>query len=199
MLLRIATIVVLIVACPASATAILLTATFEGTVSGTIGGSPFTSEPFVLTATGDTADRVAFSAGLDFGFDLALETAVIALPNLNGGTTLAITSDTFLRVNNSNSTMGFTDDNFVSGIFLADSEFNTYDLGSSVDEITAAGVSSELALFNTDGGDFVFADGSPTLMFTAVAVPEASAFLFMGIVTAVTLARRRRDREQQSA
>lgn len=176
----------------APAMALEITTIFEGTIDGTLDGDAFTNQAFVLTVNGDTDNLIPYDFGPDtIGFDLPVDTATISLPGLNGGTTLNVTSTTFLTVGNGNSTMGFTDENFFSGAFLIDSTFDTYDLASPIGPITSGGITNDFPVFETDGGDFVFGSDTPTLTFTVTLVPEPASLALLGLGWLTVIRRRR--------
>ncbi|MEM9478040.1 MAG: PEP-CTERM sorting domain-containing protein [Verrucomicrobiota bacterium] len=193
MMLRLATLFFPLIVCVPSSMATVITFTFEGTIDGEIDSNAFLGESFVLTATADTDDIVPFSAGPDFGFDLQPTTVVIGLPNLNGGTILNVTDPTFLSVNNGNNTFGFGDQNFFFGAFLTDAVFASYDMQSSLGPVTSPGTTNSFPVFATDGGDFVFANGSPSLTLTAVLIPEPTSVGLLAVAVLGTALRRRRD------
>ncbi|MEM9419587.1 MAG: PEP-CTERM sorting domain-containing protein [Planctomycetota bacterium] len=169
-----------------------ITTVFEGTIDGRLDNVAFTNQSFVVTAIGDTDNLVSFDAGPDgSGFDLPIDSVTISLPGLNGGTTLDVTSTTFVSVNNGNGSIGFTDENFFSGVFVSDPTFDTYGLSTSLSPVTSSGVSNDFPIFETDGGDFIFGAGTPSLTFSATLIPEPGSLALIGLGGLLIVRRKR--------
>ncbi len=182
----------LVMALPAWALAAPIVVTFEGTIGGSIDGVDFSNQPFVLTATGDTEDVVPVG-GLEFELRLDPNAVDISLPGLNGGTTLNVTTNTFLIVNNGNGYFGITDEFPVSyGVFLANNAFRDFDLASSIGPVSGTGQTGSAPSFETDGGVFRFAIGAPTITATATVIPEPASLALLGL-GGLTLTRGRRS------
>ena len=162
---------------PATASAAVITFTYEGSGSGTLDGVPFASSGFVIVGLGDTGDRDAFRTG----FFIDHTSTSINIDNLG---LLNFTTGTRTFVNNGGVVggVGFSraggPDLFSR---LHDEVFDTWDMLSSIGPITKVGNLLQWTdphpPVNTDAGLLVFdsTEGAfPRATFTATVVAEPS-------------------------
>ncbi len=158
-----------------------ITITQTGTGSGTIGGTPFTSDGFTITSVGDTGNRASYSGG----FFISSNSASISIAGL--GTYQFITA-TGIFNNTSGAEPGFTRAP-LGGLDLFDGPenvaFDDWDMLTSIGPITGT---AELLQWQkspvvTSGGTLVFqnANGVPTTFQATVAVPEPSTFSLLAV------------------
>jgi hypothetical protein len=172
------------------------------TVSGTLGGTPFTDALVTVTLTGDTANvtpgpvpfaDVVYNPGSATvnvsGFATATFTdSIVIFSTLKDVSLLVGGLPTVLILDNTTGT----------GILLqTGSIFSTYDLRRSLGPLSGAGGvasgSHITPIFPTTAGDLTWAIGQPlgTSTFTAVATPEPATLVFLGCGLTAVFARRR--------
>ena len=82
----------------------MITATQTGVGTGSIGGAPFTAEPFVITSIADTDNKTTFSLYGNYGFNLPNNSASISI---SGVGTYQFLTQTQLFVNQTTAGVGF--------------------------------------------------------------------------------------------
>ncbi len=168
----------------ASASPIMFTHTGSG--SGSLGGVPFSNAAFVITATGDTANRVPSGNA----YIIVHDTASISI---DGVGTVSFVTSTSTAVNH-----GFQEavfGNLGAGLALitgpVHSSLASWDMLSSIGPING---SVNLLQWNfspviTTGGDLLFNNSSVAGSFQAVVVPAPAP---LGAIVGVALLGRRR-------
>lgn len=168
-------IAVLVGMAASQTTAALITFTFKGSGSGTLGGNPFPDQQFEVVLQSDTA----FNA---FGLGVAstpVSDATIIFSSLGS---VKITDSLVVFNNQTVEQPGFYD-NTLSGLNLLQASFpgvglNVYDLGTSFGPIISSPGTVYFNSFQnvgTDSGNLAFSSMGSTLTFQAVtAVPEPS-------------------------
>lgn len=160
----------------------LLTTTFMGTGSGTIGTTAFNNDAFTITVVGNTSDIVPI---LNTGFSLDAISSTIMLSGLG---TFSFTSGTRTFVNNGG--VGFSR----AGMYGADlfdgnlnTAFNSWNMLSSIGPIYTTGYLQQWTFsppVTTSGGTLVFNTGSSSTVFEATisTVPEPGSYgVFAGL------------------
>jgi hypothetical protein len=156
-----------------------------GIGSGTINGVPFTSEPFLITASGDTTNRQATPEG----FSIDNNAASIAITNVGAFTFTTGTRFFLNNTGNINGSVGFSRAGEF-GVDLYDGPANmqlhAWDMLSSIGPITGTANLFQwtFAPVNTDGGVLVFNGGTSDVTFTASVVPEPATLLLLGTTMA---------------
>lgn len=166
-----------------SAEATLLTFTHEGTGSGTLDGELFPALDFVITATGDTGDRL--SLGIGNGWWINHISASISIDGLGDFDFLTGTR-TF--VNNDSSTVGFSranpeEDGWDLFNGPTDAVFNTWDMLGPIGPISGLGHLFQWGVFpqiNTTEGILFFDDDSE-VGATFTATPEPGTMVLLGL------------------
>jgi len=172
-----------------------ITFTFSGTGSGTIGGSPFASAAFTITALADTVNIVPFSVGTGFSLDNSSASITIA-----GQGTFSFITATREFVNNNSSGAGFSRGTQTGADLVyaaSDPGFATYALDTAFDPLTGNGRLLQWSnpTVTTSGGTLVFTDANPTTVtFQATvgaAVPEPGSYVLIlsGILGLVLMKR----------
>lgn len=171
-----------------------ITFTFSGTGSGTIGGNPFASSAFTITALADTVNIVPLSGGGGFSLDNSSASITIA-----GQGTFSFTTATREFVNNNSSGVGFSrGTQFGADLVYAASNpaFATYALDTSIGPFVGVGQLLQWSnpTVTTSGGTLVFDNGNPTVTFQATlgaAVPEPGSYVLIlsGILGLVVMKR----------
>ena len=166
----------------------LITYTYQGIGSGSIGSTPFTDTAFTITAQGDTSARVTISNGLiTDGFSIQNTAASITIGA--SGPFNFITATRFF-VNNSsiqdNPSVGFS---IATGPDIFDfgpqPVFATWDMTTSIGPISGThGITftpSNYGIVDTSGGVLAFLSGTgiPTT-FEATVVPEPTTLQLFG-------------------
>lgn len=170
-----------------------ITFTHSGTGSGSIGATNFTNADFVITATGDTNGRVAFSSGFFINH-------LSAQIGIGGVGVFTFTTATRTFVNDDSNIVGFSR----TGIFGADlfsgpidAAFDGWDMLSSIGPIVGTGnlLQWSLSPVETSGGTLLFDSGSSGATFQAtVAVPEPGTLALLGLsVAGLAFTRRRKQ------
>jgi hypothetical protein len=157
-----------------------MTFTHEGSGSGTLDGSPFGASEFIITAFGDTGNRLS-SGG---GWYINHSSASISITGV-GDFDLLTPTRTF--VNNGVYIVGFSHAG-ASGADLFNGPesllFGSWDMLGPIGPISWSGELKQWDVFpqiNTTGGLLVFDDGTPGATFTATMVPVPGAVL-LGIL-----------------
>ena len=159
---------------------------WEGSISGSLDGSSFTSEPFVLTLAADTDNITTFSDGIFVNNDSA---SIDLL-----GQTLTISTPTTTNLNDSFDGVTFGNDVAMFDILLTfDGALDGYDLASPFGPLVVAPpdtfVSQAGTPLATSGGALLISDSdSTTLSFSAI--PEPSTLVLLGL-GGLALCRRR--------
>jgi len=147
--------------------------------SGTLGGTPFTTSGFTITAQGDTNNRDNFLGGYYIDHDWAS----ISITGLG---TYQFTTGTRTFVNNIGPLVGFSrSENFLD---LFDGPYNdafaTWDMLSPIGPITGTGQLLQWGLSPsvvTNAGVLVFSNsGFEAATFVATSVPEPSTVMLLG-------------------
>ena len=165
-----------------------ITVTETGVGTGSIAGSPFTAEPFVITSIADPDDTTSYSDGNNYGLLLANESASISITGV--GTYQFITK-TQLFVSHYFDEVGFGQ--LPSGYDLYDGPtngaFSTWGMQTSIGPITGTGNLlgwTDAGPVLTTGGALVFQTeiGVPTTFQAIVApTPEPGTLALAGAST----------------
>lgn len=171
----------------------LITITFESVGSGDLDGQGFTDESFVITAYGDTNNRMTFSDGFFFIND----SATITFADLNGGAPIEITTVTTVNLNTTFDGITFGNDVLKYDVLLLfDSALNGYDLLTSLPAVSGTGFLSDAGTpLQTSAGILNFATSEPTVNVFATSVPEPSSFALLGFFSAFLCGARCRSRQ----
>lgn len=182
-LASLAFIVAFVTAFATNVKADLITYTYQGVGSGSIGGTPFTDTTFTITAQGDTSARVTIAPD----FSIQNTAASITIGAL--GTFNFITATRFFVNNTSigpNPSVGFS---ITTGPDIFDfgpqPVFATWDMTTSIGPISGINgytlTPSNYGTLNTSGGVLAFLSGTgiPT-SFEATVVPEPAPLLLLG-------------------
>jgi len=154
----------------------------QGTGSGTLGGTPFSAQPFLIRGFGDTSNRQ--SAGADVFF-IDHDLATIDL----GGNTYTFTVGTRTFVNNDfdffmDGTVGFSrvgefGTDLLDGPLKA--EFATWDMLSAIGPFSGDGGLLQWASdITTSGGELIFDNENILVTFQAIVPEPASISLLLG-------------------
>lgn len=171
------TVLFLLMAFTINANAVPIVFTHEGSGSYSLDGSPSETASFIITAYGDTANRVSFGSGFFIDHDLANI-------QIDGLGILTFITPTRTFVNNSVQVPGFSRAGN-SGLDLFNGPnnpvFGAWDMLSSIGPINGTGnllqwTSSDVI---TDSGVLVFASGGTDMTFQA-RIPEPSTMLLLG-------------------
>lgn len=179
-LLNIVSFGILVALLSGKAAAALITFTHTGTGSGAIGSTSFSNADFIITAVGDTNNRINFGGGFSIDHNNK------ALISISGVGTFSFSDKTSTFVNNDNHIVGFNH-SLNSDLFNGpiDVVFATWNLDTSIGPITGTG---ELLQWNdpfhpivqTSGGDLFFVDAFVPVTFTATVVPIPAAIWLFG-------------------
>ena len=161
-----------------------VTFTHQGTGSGSIAGTPFSTTSFTITAVGDTLNRMSFPGG----FFINHTSASISIAGVG---TFTFTTPTRTFVNNTSQIVGFSRAG-ATGLDLfngpTNPAFSTYNMLTSIGPVAGTG---ELLQWTTmpvltSGGQLVFNNGTTPATFTAVvggatAIPEPASLTLLGL------------------
>ncbi len=159
-----------------------ITITFEATASGELDGVVFTDEAFVVTATGDTDNRFAFSNG----FTVPSDFTQITFGGLNGGSPIDIFSPVLINVNTEFDVLTLGNDELgdLDFLILEDPQIDGYELLGPLDPITGAGFVSEFGTpLETSAGRLFFDDGGSDVTVTVIPEPGTLALVGLGGLT----------------
>lgn len=171
---------------PSAASATMLTFTHTGNGSGTLNGMSFPASDFVITATGDTADRVSFF----HGWWIPNTSASIWIAGLGNFDILVATHD---FVNTYYQTVGFSQGagRGVLGHDLfdgpTDTAFSAWDMSGPIGPVSGTGELLQWTLspqIDTTGGILVFNDGTCPTTYTVV--PEPATLSLLALVGMLT-------------
>ncbi len=156
----------------------LITYTFSGTGSGSLGSQSFTDTLFTITSTADTSQVTNSSPGIFRVPDL---TANVTVSGIGTGT-FTITT---INVSNQNvSRVGISDPNQNMAILFVDNPaVATYDLTTAIGPLTGPTAFNPGATFATTAGDFSLTV-VPSATFQATvgqAIPEPATLTLIGI------------------
>jgi hypothetical protein len=170
-----------------AASASLLTVTYSGLGTGSIGSTTFSNALFTITETLDTSNRQALGSNIGWYIDDSS-----AIVNIEGVGTFSMTTPTRSFVYNPGSSAGYSRAS-VNGsdlIEISDPAFQTWDMTTSLSPIFANGsVLNWSALpVNTSGGALAFEDARETINFRAVVTPEPDSWLLSGVGFLASLA-----------
>jgi PEP-CTERM motif len=169
-----------------------VTYTETATVTGSLGGTPFTNATVTLSGTGETANITSIFTNI---YDLLLPVSV-QVSGIPG--TYTFTDFVQVAANQNVSGAGFGDVSVDLAILFTDaSAFSSYNLASSIGPISGTPVGNPLYHFPTTGGSLILNDVS-SVSFQAVdqspgVTPEPSSFALLGtgILALAGTARRR--------
>ncbi len=185
----------LVVSLAVGARAEIITDTFKGVTSGSLGVTGFTDAAFTITATYDSA-TVSSPMGNPLAPDI---TSTFDIAGVGSGTFSGTTYSVDLP--GTVSMPGFliiADQEFANAIMgVISHAFDSYDLKTPIGPITGAGAPNPGYYFATSLGDLGFSSVTGTATVTAAAVPEPSSLVLAGIGTVTAIgwfARRRRER-----
>ena len=172
--------------CAPQTRADLITFTYEGTGSGTLGGVAFPASAFTITALGDTNNRqpnpITFLPGT---YQIDHDAASITISGLG---TLTFLTHTLTFVNQSVSGVGFS--RYYRDLFYGptNSAFSSWDMLSSIGPISGSGrlLQWQTGPVETNFGTLVFddADGIPATFEAVVGqsvVPAPSAIFLSAV------------------
>ncbi|MBN2271047.1 MAG: PEP-CTERM sorting domain-containing protein [Sedimentisphaerales bacterium] len=166
----------------AEAPAGILMFTHEGNGSGTLGGNAFPASDFVITAVGDTDDRLSF----EYGWWINHISASILIDGVGD---FDILTGTRTFVNNDRSIVGFSRAKDLGGrgpdLFdgPTDAAFDTWDMLGPIGPISGSGSLMQWTLtplINTTGGILIF-DSDSGVSTTFAAVPEPATICLLGL------------------
>lgn len=154
-----------------SADAEVITFTYTGRGSGSIGQVNFTSRLFTLSAIGDTANRVRIGNA----WRISHGTASVSIDGIG---TYAIGQPTSSAVNNTYQAVIFGDPVANDALYVERPHpaFETWDLSSSIGPFTLSGEIWDTPL-TTSGGTLSFLHGFSAGTYQAVVVPAPGAVL----------------------
>ncbi len=171
-----------------SGSASLITFTFSGNASGTIGGSSFNNAAFEITILGDT-NNVEGVPGFPNSIRILSDSASITI----AGMTSSITPQLSVFSNNTGFA-GLALPPITDLILGPDStQFSTWGMTTSIGPITseASFESWNTVNIDTSSGQLIFAEGDVTTTFTAVVVPEPGSCMIICLGSLLVLRRRR--------
>ena len=178
-----------------------ITFTHQGVGSGSIGGTPFSSTSFVITAVGNTINVQSFGAGFSIDHDSAMI-------SITGVGTFIFTTGTRTFVNNSGQIVGFSRAG-TNGADLFNGPvsplFAGWDMLSAIGPIAGDGGILQWGPPNpevfTNGGQLIFNDSGSPVIFTASVsqpgeIPEPASLTLLGLgFGGAAIARRFRRRK----
>lgn len=178
---------------PAAVSASLLTITYSGLGSGTIGNTSFSSTLFTITETLDTSNRMPLGGNIGWTIDDTSATV-----NIQGVGTFSMTTPTRSFVYNPGSSAGYSRAS-VNGsdlIEISDPAFQTWDMTTPLGPIFANGSVLQWSALpvNTSGGQLAFDDARETINFRAVVTPEPGSWLLAGVGILASLAWMKRSK-----
>ncbi len=160
---------------PAGASAVVMTFTYTGNGSGTLGGVPFPASDFIITGMGDTATR----RSLGVGWGITHSSASIQIAGLGQ---LGFISGTGTWLNTNRGTVNLGRSPVGGDLFdsVSHAPLSTWDMLGPIGPITGQASLmqwSSTPLMNTTGGILIFNNGSCTETFTAIPEPATLALL----------------------
>jgi len=182
----------LLVLVTAAAPASILMFTHDGNGSGTLAGNLLPASDFVITAVGDTDDRLSFENGWWINH-------ISASIWIDGLGDLDFLSPTRHFVNNNNSIVGFSRAKDLGGsgpdLFdgPTDAVFGTWDMLGPIGPISGSGALMQWGLspeINTTGG-ILFFDSDSGVSTTFTAIPEPATICLLGLGGLAALRRRK--------
>jgi hypothetical protein len=162
---------------------------YTGSGSGSIGGTPFTNTPFVITALGDTNSRLGPLSGI-YWIDHA--SAQIEINGVGSYSFLDPTS-TYYDFQSPSVYLTRTPDVLLLGSTVPISGLAGWNMLTSIGPISTAFLSIqwENIPLLTSGGTLSLSGFIPSASFTATLVPEPCAFVLTVIASAGFVSRRR--------
>jgi len=172
-----------------------ITFTYQGTATGSLGGTGFINTAFTITANGNTANRIQSQVG----FTIVHDSVAITLTGL--GTFIFITP-TQTAVNNISAFVVFGTPSPPLALLVSSTNpvFSTWDMLSSIGPVAGTGTAQQWTLTHvlTSGGRLVFDSGQAvpgTFTATVTApVPEPATLVMAlsGLAGLAGVLRRRR-------
>jgi hypothetical protein len=155
--------------------AVPITYTLSATGGGSLNSIPFNSLPFRIVSTADTSDITSPSAG---AYTVPNDLATLTLDTTVGQVTATFTVPTISVVNQNNDSAGISRLNPGLAILFAGgvTEFDTYDLTTSIGPLGGSPSFNPLASFPTTLGDLSLTQIHSSVTFEAAIIPEPTAF-----------------------
>jgi hypothetical protein len=157
------------------AAAVPIMYTVNGTGAGFLNSIPFNSLPFRIVSAADTGAITSPSPGI---YSVPNDSATLTLETAVGQVTATFTVPTISAVNQNNGSAGVSRiDPGLAILFAADiTDFDTYDLTTSIGPLSGSPSFNPLAPFPTTAGDFALTQIHSNVTFQAAIVPEPTAF-----------------------